>query len=46
MVPKVSVIVPIYKAEKYIERCVMSLLKQTLEEIEDKMESMPLSETI
>lgn len=34
MIPKVSVIVPIYKAEKYIERCVMSLLKQTLEEIE------------
>lgn len=34
MIPKVSVIVPIYKAEKYIERCVMSLLKQTLKEIE------------
>lgn len=32
--PKVSVIVPVYKAEKYIERCVRSLMEQTLEDIE------------
>ena len=32
--PLVSVIVPVYKVEKYIERCVESLLKQTLHDIE------------
>ena len=34
MKPKISVIVPIYNVEKYIERCLESLLKQTLEDIE------------
>lgn len=34
MNPKVSVIVPVYKAEKYIERCATSLFGQTLDEIE------------
>lgn len=32
--PKVSVIVPIYNVEQYIERCVRSLYEQTLEDIE------------
>lgn len=32
--PKVSVIIPIYKVEKYIERCARSLFEQTLDEIE------------
>lgn len=32
--PKVSVIVPIYNVEKYIERCARSLFEQTLCEIE------------
>lgn len=32
--PKVSVIVPVYKVEKFIERCVRSLLEQTIEDIE------------
>ena len=32
--PKVSVIVPIYKAEKYIKRCVDSLFSQTLDSVE------------
>ncbi len=32
--PKVSIIVPVYNAEKYLERCVNSLKNQTLEEIE------------
>ncbi|MBQ2966591.1 MAG: glycosyltransferase [Clostridia bacterium] len=32
--PKVSIIVPVYNAEKYLERCISSLQKQTLQEIE------------
>ncbi len=32
--PKVSVIVPIYGVEKYIERCARSLFEQTLDDIE------------
>lgn len=32
--PKISVIVPVYNVEKYIERCVSSLFQQTLDEIE------------
>ena len=32
--PKVSVIIPIFKAEKYIEKCAKSLLNQTLDDIE------------
>lgn len=31
---KVSVIIPIYKVEKYIERCVISLMEQTLRDVE------------
>ena len=34
MVPKVSVIVPIYRVEPYLERCLDSLRRQTLREIE------------
>jgi len=32
--PKVSVIVPVYKVEEYIEKCLNSLVEQTLEDIE------------
>lgn len=32
--PKVSVIVPVYGVEKYIERCARSLFNQTLDDIE------------
>lgn len=32
--PKVSIIVPIYNAEEYLDRSIQSLIKQTLEEIE------------
>ena len=31
---KVSIIVPVYKVEKYLDRCMVSLLKQTLSDIE------------
>lgn len=33
-VPKISVIVPIYNVEKYLERCVNSLLNQTFSDFE------------
>ena len=32
--PKVSIIVPVYNAEKYLERCVNSLRNQTLKDVE------------
>ena len=31
---KVSVVVPVYNVEKYLERCIESIRKQTLEDIE------------
>ena len=34
MNPKISVIVPMYNVERYLDRCVKSLLKQTLTNIE------------
>lgn len=34
MIPKLSVIVPVYNVEQYIERCVESIRNQTLREIE------------
>lgn len=32
--PKVSIIVPIYNVEKYLDRCMNSLVNQTLKDIE------------
>lgn len=32
--PKVSIIVPVYKVEKYLDRCVQSIRNQTLRDIE------------
>ena len=34
MQPKISVIVPVYKAEKYLHRCVDSILAQTFTDFE------------
>ena len=34
MTPKVSIIVPVYNVEQYLNRCIQSLLNQTLKEIE------------
>lgn len=34
MNPRVSVIVPIYRVEQYLERCIRSLMEQTLEQME------------
>ena len=31
---KVSIIIPVYNVEKYIEKCIKSLITQTLKEIE------------
>lgn len=33
-IPKVSVIVPIYNVEKYIEKCAITLFEQTLDDLE------------
>jgi glycosyltransferase involved in cell wall biosynthesis len=32
--PKVSIIVPVYNVEQYLERCVNSLRNQTLQDLE------------
>ena len=34
IMPKVSIIIPIYNVEKYIERCARSLFEQTEEDLE------------
>ena len=34
MIPKVSIIVPVYNVENYFDRCINSLINQTLREIE------------
>ncbi len=34
LIPKVSIIVPIYNVEKYIEQCAISLFEQDFDDIE------------
>ena len=33
-IPKISVIVPVYNVERYLDRCIQSILNQTLKELE------------
>ena len=30
--PKISVLIPVYNVEKYVERCIISVLNQTMQE--------------
>ena len=32
--PKISMIIPVYNVEEYIEKCIESLINQTLKDIE------------
>ena len=32
--PTFSIIVPVYKTEKFVEKCISSILKQTFEDFE------------
>ena len=34
MNPKISIIVPVYKVEQYIHKCIDSILKQTFKDFE------------
>ena len=34
LIPEISVIVPVYKVEPYLERCVKSILAQTFQDYE------------
>lgn len=34
MIPKISIIIPVYNSEKFLERCIDSLLNQTFKDIE------------
>ena len=34
MKPKISIIIPIYNTAQYLERCIKSVLRQTIKEIE------------
>ena len=34
MEPLISIIVPIYKVEKYLERCIQSIIEQTYKNLE------------
>lgn len=43
--PKVSVIIPVYGVEKYIERCARSLFEQTMQEGIEYVSSMTACRT-
>jgi glycosyltransferase involved in cell wall biosynthesis len=34
MIPKVSIIIPVYNVEPYLDRCIRSVFNQTLKDIE------------
>ena len=33
-IPKVSIVIPVYNVEQYIEQCLISVINQTLKDIE------------
>ena len=41
---KVSVIIPVYNAEKYLHRCLDSIINQTLKEIKIKYKKLKFKE--
>ena len=44
--PRVSIIVPVYNAEKYLERCINSLKNQTIKDIEISIKENPLVDEV
>ena len=42
--PKISVIIPVYNVEKYLERCINSVINQELEEAEKEFEKLFIQE--
>ena len=34
LIPEISILVPVYNVDKYLNRCIESLTNQTLEDIE------------
>ena len=44
--PKLSVIVPVYNTEKYLGKCIQSILNQTEKDIESRRQQMNKGERV